>query len=565
MTPSETLWRTAYRHPTPWDQAFAPLTLPAMLDASVAKQGPAPLLDFLGRRYSYDAVADAVARVACGLRALGIEKGDRVGLFLPNVPHYVAAYYGALALGATIVNFSPLYTVNELAAQVADSGTKLLVTLTATALLPIALQVMDRGGIENLVVGSIAGVLPPGKRTLYQLFKRGEISALPDDPRVTRFSTLIKNDGRCALPRLSPDDVALIQYTGGTTGSPKGAMLTHQNLTAVARQVDAIDPDHSADDRIVGVLPFFHIFANTCVLNRTVHHGGMIAMLPRFEAKATLKTIARVQATALPGVPTMYQALLDHPDTGKTDFTSLRTCISGGAPLPVEVKARFEKITGAKVVEGYGLTESSGVVSCNPYEGLNKTGTIGQPLPGTHVKLLDREDPTRDAPDGTAGEIAFRGPQVMKGYWDQPEADAEVFVDGWMRTGDVGAIDADGYLSIVDRLKDMIAVGGFKVFPSVVEAQLYQHPAVKEALVIGIPDAYAGERPKAFVTLQAGAQTDGEALMEWLNPKVGKHERVVAVEVRESLPKTLVGKLSRKELVTEERAKAVFAAARPRR
>jgi long-chain acyl-CoA synthetase len=556
MSSPETSWRNAYCHPGQWDREFPPLTLPEMFRASVARMGAAPLLDFLGRRFSYDDVAVAVRRVGCGLQRLGVKPGDRVGLFLPNVPHYVAAYYGALTAGAIIVNFSPLYTVEELAAQVADSGTTTLITLSAAALLPTALKVMEKGGIERLVVGSIAEALSPGKSILYRLFKRAEIAKLPADPRVTTYASLVARDDGCIEAPITPDDVAVLQYTGGTTGTPKGAMLTHQNLSANARQVDAIDPHADAEDRIVGVLPFFHVFANTCVLNRTVHKGGMIAMLPRFDTKACLQTIARVKATALPGVPTMYQALLDHRDIGRTDFSSLRVCISGGAPLPAEVKAKFESVTGAKVVEGYGLTESAGVISCNPYEGLNKSGSIGQPIPGTVVTLLDRENPGQAAPEGEPGEIAFRGPQTMKGYWGRPEADAEVFVGGWLRTGDVGQIDEDGYIRIVDRLKDMIAVGGFKVFPSVVEAQLYRNPDVKEALVIGIPDRMSGEKPKAFVTLNAGATTDGPALMAWLNPPLGKHERVVAVEVRDSLPKTLVGKLSRKELVAEERAKA---------
>ncbi len=561
MTTNESLWQTHYRHPGQWDQGFAPQTLPEMFMAAAAQRGAAPFLDFMGRRYSYAQVADAVRRAACGFAGLGVRPGDRVGLFLPNVPHYVAAYYGALLAGAVVVNFSPLYTVDELAAQAVDSGTKLLVTLSAAALLPTALKVMERGQVEKLVVGSVAGVLPVAKSLAFRLFKRRETADVPHDPHITRFSRLIGNDGGAAFAAPAPDDVALIQYTGGTTGTPKGAMLTHANLTANARQVDAIDPKPETGDRIVGVLPFFHVFANTCVLNRTVVAGGMIAMLPRFDAAATLATIARVKATALPGVPTMYQALLDHPDTATTDFSSLRVCISGGAPLPAEVKARFEAATGAKVVEGYGLTESAGVVSCNPYEGLNKPGTIGQPIPGTNVTLLDREDPTRPAPAGEAGELAFSGPQVMKGYWGRPEADAEVFTHGWLRTGDVAEIDEDGYIRIVDRLKDMIAVGGFKVFPSSVEAVLYTNPAVKEALVIGIPDTYSGERPKAFVTLNDGADTDGAALLDWLNPRLGKHERVVAVEVRESLPKTLVGKLSRKELVAEERARSEAGAA----
>jgi long-chain acyl-CoA synthetase len=556
MNGPETIWRTAYRHPSAWEQVFPPLTMPALFADAVARKGDADFLDFLGRRFSYNAVALAVRRVAVGLRAKGIGPGDRIGLYLPNVPHYVAAYYGAMMLGATVVNFSPLYTIDELSAQVEDSGTKLLVTLDVTALLPNALAVLARGALEHVVVGSVAGVLPRTKSLLYRIFKRGERTPLPANPKVTRFSALIANDGGGAMPDIDPDHVALLQYTGGTTGTPKGAMLTHQNLSAVARQVDAIDPKTSDGDRIVGVLPFFHVFANTCVLNRTLVAGGMIAMLPRFEAKAALKTIARIRATALPGVPTMYQALLDHPDTATTDFSSLRVCISGGAPLPAAVKERFEAVSGSIVVEGYGLTESSGVLCCNPYEALNKTGSIGQPVPGTRIKLLNRDDPTQDAPAGEPGEIAFAGPQTMKGYWNKPDADAEVFIGEWVRSGDVGTIDADGYIRIVDRIKDMISVGGFKVFPSVVEAQLYKHAAVKEAVVIGIPDHYAGERPKAFVTLHADALISGEALMAWLNPMLGKHERVVAVDVRDTLPKTLVGKLSRKELVAEEAAKA---------
>jgi long-chain acyl-CoA synthetase len=555
MHSAEALWRTTYRHPSPWEQAFAPLTMPALFADAVDRMGTAPFLDFLGRRYSYNAVAFAARRVAIGLRAKGIGAGDRVGLYLPNVPHYVAAYYGAMMLGATVVNFSPLYSVEELSAQVEDSGTKLLVTLDVTALLPNALAVLERSCLKQLVVGSVAGVLPRGKALLYRIFKRAERTPLPNDPRISRFSALIANDGVGGMPEIDPDHVALLQYTGGTTGTPKGAMLTHQNLSAVARQVDAIDPKTSDGDRIVGVLPFFHVFANTCVLNRTLVAGGMIAMLPRFDAKATLQTIARIRATALPGVPTMYQALLDHPDTATTDFSSLKVCISGGAPLPASVKEQFEKVSGSVVVEGYGLTESSGVLCCNPYEALNKTGSIGQPVPGTRIKLLDREDPSKDAPEGEPGEIAFAGPQTMKGYWNKPDADAEVFVGEWIRSGDVGTIDVDGYVRIVDRIKDMISVGGFKVFPSVVEAQLYKHAAVKEAVVIGIPDHYAGERPKAFVTLHEPNQMSGAALMAWLNPMLGKHERVVAVDVRDTLPKTLVGKLSRKDLVIEEAAK----------
>jgi len=550
------IWRSAYRHPEPWDRSFPPLTLIDLFEASARAAPEVPAIDFMGRVYTYRQVSSAVDRVACGLSEMGVAKGDRVGLFLPNTPHYVAAYYGALKAGATVVNFSPLYTPAELEAQVEDSGTRLLFTLSAKALLPSAIEVLNASSLERLIVGSVAGVLPPAKSILYRLFKRKEVEARPDDSRITSFSALIANDGACALPEIVPDDLAVLQYTGGTTGTPKGAMLTHQNLSANARQVEALDPEPEAEDRILGVLPLFHVFANTCVLNRTMSKAGQMVLLPRFDAGQVLAAIERTRATSIIGVPTLFQALLDHPRIGVANLSSLRAAISGGAPMNAELERRFEATTGVRLIEGYGLTESAGVVSTNPYEGLNKVGSIGQPIPGTIVTLADKEDPSRPVPEGEPGEIIVSGPQIMKGYWRRPEADASAFAGGRLRTGDVGLIDEDGYIRIVDRLKDMIAVSGFKVFPSQIEAMLYRHPDVREALVIGIADAHSGERPKAFVTLHPGAAATGEALVAWLNPQVGKHERVVAVEIRASLPKTMIGKLSRKELEAEERAKA---------
>jgi long-chain acyl-CoA synthetase len=549
-------WTANYLHPAKWDQHFAPLALHDMFFEAAERIGNAPLADFMGRKYSYAEMAAAVRRVAKGLQDKGIGKGDHVGLFLPNVPHYIAAYYGTLAAGATVVNFSPLYSVDELAHQVADSGTSILFTVSAAALLPTAIKVLDSSNLKELVVGNVAEALPRAKSWAYRLFKRKDISAIPADIRITRYSELTANNGDYAVqPCDAEADIAQLQYTGGTTGTPKGAMLSHQNITANARQINLLDPEshanagaNAAPDRILGVLPFFHVFANATVLNRTVNNGGEIVMLPRFEAKAALAAVNRTHVTSLPGVPTMYQALLDCPDIADTGFTSLRACISGGAPLPAELKARFEEVSGAVVIEGYGLTESSGVVSCNPYAGLNKLGSIGQPIPGTTVQLLDKEDPSKPAPDGEPGELAFCGPQVMRGYWQRPDADAEVFVGKYLRTGDVATIDEDGFIFIVDRLKDMIAVGGFKVFPSQVEDVLYRHPSVKEALVIGVPDAYHGEMPRAFVTLQDGAVEDGAVLMAWLNPQLGKHERVQSVVVMDVLPKTMIGKLDRKAL-----------------
>jgi len=542
-----------YRHPCAWDVPLAELTVPGLLERAAHEAPNAAAVDFLERTYSYAQVMDEARRVAFGLAARGIKPGDRVGLYLPNVPIYLSAYYGAMMAGAVVVNFSPLYTADELAAQVADSGTRLLVTVDVASLLPTALIVLDGSALETLMVGSLGAMLPWSKRIALKLLGRKALAAIPERADVLRWADALAGPAG-VLPAIARTDLALLQYTGGTTGRPKGAMLTHANLAANALQVDAIDPS-AERDVILGVLPLFHVFANTCVLNRTVANKGCIAMLPRFEAGQALKTLQRVRATAFPGVPTMYQALLDHPRLSRTDFSSLRVCISGGAPLPAPVRERWEAETGSRLVEGYGLTESSGVVATNPYEGERREGTIGQVLPHTRLRLLDKEDPAKAAPAGEPGELVVAGPQIMQGYWNRPEAAADAFaeIDGtrWLRTGDVAEIGSDGFVTIVDRIKDMIAVGGFKVFPSQVESILLDHPAVKEALVLGLPDAYLGEMPRAFVTLADGAVATGEELAAWLNARVGKHERVSGVEVRAELPKTMVGKLDRKALRAE--------------
>ena len=550
------VWRTRYAHPCAWDQPFAPLAMTDLFADSVAAHGHAPLADFQGRVFSYREIHAEACAFAAGLQEIGVTKGDRIGLFLPNVPVYLSAYFGAMLAGAIVVNFSPLYTADELSAQLADSGARMIVTLDVPALLPTALAVLRGSSLDTLVVARLGDQLPLVKRLALPLLGRSQITEIPREGRVSEWRDIVLRSKAPAPVAIDPlTDLALLQYTGGTTGTPKGAMLTHQNLSANARQIEAIDPHRNERDVIVGVLPFFHVFANACVLNRTIANGGCIAMLPRFDSGQCLRTLARTRATSMPGVPTMYQALLDHPALEGTDFSSLRTCISGGAPLPAPLKERFELMTGARLIEGYGLTETSGVVSTNPYEGGERPGSIGQPLPATRIRLLDKEDPTRDASPGEPGELAIQGPQVMLGYWRRPDSDAEAFVtrdDGrWLRTGDVAMLDAEGYIRIVDRIKDMIAVGGFKVFPSQVEEVLLQNPSVKEALVIGVPDPYRGESPRAFVTLNPDAADTAASLTEWLNHRLGKHERVDAVVVREALPKTMVGKLDRKTLRAE--------------
>ncbi|MEX0342843.1 MAG: long-chain fatty acid--CoA ligase [Erythrobacter sp.] len=557
-----------YHHPTPWDTKFEPACLPDMLAATTARNPDAPFLHFLGRTYSYSEIFADAQRFAAGLIEMGIAKGDRVGLFLPNVPIYASAYYGAMMAGAVVVNFSPLYTAEELSWQVEDSGTRLLVTVDVPDLYKTAREVLHSSSLERLVVGSLAQMLPTVKGLAYRLFKRGQIAKVPrgDLASAIRQWSDVQGDLAWAnwldgkppqLPEIDIEqDIALLQYTGGTTGRPKGAMLGHSQLSMNAQQTAGLNPFGDPTGEVfMGALPFFHVFANTALLNHAMVTGASIAMVPRFDAGQVLATIAKYKTTGFPGVPTMFQALLDHPDLAKTDISSIKVCISGGAPMPAPVHDRFERETGVRVVEGYGLTESSGVVSANPYDGVRKKGTIGQLVMGTEILLLDKEDPEKLAPEGEPGELAIHGPQIMRGYWNRPETNNDTFVDHhgkrWLRTGDVATLDEDGFLEIVDRIKDMIAVGGFKVFPSQVEDVLLEHEAVKEALVIGRPDAYRGEVPVAYVTLNPGREVSGVQLREWLNARVGKHERVGDVVIRDELPKTMIGKLDRKALRAE--------------
>ena len=545
----------AYNHPVPLDTQFEPMSLPAMFERTLRRNPDAPFLHFLGRTYTYKQIHAQAHAFALGLTKAGIAKGDRVGLFLPNVPIYAAAYYGAMMAGAVVVNFSPLYSVEELSWQVGDSGTRVLVTLDVPELYRSAHKVLEASALETLVVGSLADQLPWYKGIALKLLKRSQIADVAHGPTVKSWADMTPA-GAFSPPDVTPADLALLQYTGGTTGRPKGAMLGHDQLSVNAQQVAAINPfGNPTAEVFMGALPFFHVFANTALLNHACVTGASIAMVPRFETKQVLETIQRYRCTGFPGVPTMFQAILDHPDLAKTDLSTLKVCISGGAPMPGPVHEKFEAVTGVRLVEGYGLTESSGVVSANPYAGTRKRGTIGQLVPGTEVVLLDKEDPAKLAPEGEPGELAVHGPQIMRGYWNRPESDAETFVerDGkrYLRTGDVARIDDEGFLEIVDRIKDMIAVNGFKVFPSVVEDVILENPAVKEALVIGVPDAARGEVPRVYVTLAEGASVGAEELAAWLNARVGKHERVDQVVVRESLPKTMIGKLDRKTLRAE--------------
>lgn len=450
-------WRDHYVHPCDWAQDFAPLALTELFAQCVARHRDRPFVEISGRKFTYRDINAEARRFAAGLQSMGIGKGDRIGLYLPNVPVYLSAYFGILMAGAVVVNFMPVSTAAALEAQIADSGTRLLVTLDAPALLDPAVEALRQSGLERLVVARLAAQLPFWKGMSLRLLHRRETVPLPLGTDILDWAEVLSEASPSPVSIDPLTDVALLQYTRGTTGVARGVMLTHQNLTANARQIELLDPHAHARDVIMGVLPLSGIFANAGVLNSTLCNGGMIALLPRFNARRALATIERVKATVMPGVPAMYQAMLDHPAIGRTDLSSLFTCVSGGEPLPPVLKTRFEKASGAKLVQGYGLTETAGVVAANPYDGREKPGSIGQPLPGTDVRLLDIDHPDRDAVPGEPGELAVCGPQVTPGFWNRPEATAQAFVkrEGrrWLRTGDLAAIDEDGYVWIAGRLK----------------------------------------------------------------------------------------------------------------
>ncbi len=540
--------------------AHEPRLLTDMLDATVARHGARPAIDFMGRVTRYTDLARSVDRATAGLQALGVVKGTRVALCLPNTPYYPILFFATLKAGGIVVNVNPLYVERELRHLLVDSGAQIIATCDIPDIQARVLAVAAELGLDHVITCPMADVLPRLKSIAYRLLRRSDIAPPPpSSPRHVTFAALLA-PGKAPKPLpvpVTPDDVAVLQYTGGTTGLPKAAMLTHDNLVSNAdANLAHTGGDDTGADRILGVLPLFHVFALTTVLGAAVRIGAMMILMPRFDLHQTLEIIARTKPTYFPAVPTIFGAIAKLAETQTIDLSGIKTCISGGAALPAEVRHSFEALTGATLVEGYGLSEASPIITCNPIGGLNKPGSAGLPFPGTTIEIRDRDDPAKLLPRGENGEICVRGPQVMKGYWDQPAETANAFIDGALRTGDVGHLDADGYLFIVDRIKDLILCGGYNVYPRVIEEALYEHPAVVEAVVIGIPDAYRGQSPKAFVTLNAPGAATPDELRNFLRDKVSKIELPREVEIRESLPKTLIGKLSKKELVEEERIRA---------
>jgi long-chain acyl-CoA synthetase len=541
-----------------WHDPIEAKPLYALLDEAVAQVPDKPAIDFMDRKTSYAELGRLVDRFARGLQNLGVKPGDRVGLFLPNCPYFVISYFGALKAGATIVNFNPLYVAKEIEGQIRDSGVSVMVTLDLQALYSKLAPMLNVTPLKTIVVASMAEALPFVKRMLFPWVRRRDLATPPRDTAHPRFSSLVDNDGHYAPVAIDPASaVAVLQYTGGTTGTPKGAMLTHANLYCNAVQCRRWFHEFEfGAERVLAVLPLFHVFAMTVVQNMMVTVGAEMILMPRFEVEGALRAIETKRPTFMAGVPTMYTAFNTSVAKQARDLSSIRHCISGGAPLPLEVKQRFEAATGCQLVEGYGLTESSPVTHCNPLGGVNKPGSIGLPLPLTRVELRDLSDPTKIVVRGERGEICIGGPQVMAGYWNRPEDTAQQMVDGLLRTGDVATMDEDGYFFIVDRIKDLILCSGFNVYPRMVEEAIYQHPAVEEVTVIGIPDAYRGQSVKAFIKLQPETKMTPDDMLSFLKDKLNPIEIPKEIEFRSALPKTLIGKLSKKELVAEEAAKA---------
>jgi long-chain acyl-CoA synthetase len=554
-------WIASYPHPVRWDIAIEPSPVQDIL-ADAAKRFPdRPAIEFMGKGATFAQLESLANRAAAGFQKLGVGPGVHVGLYLPNTPHYVVSFFGVLRAGGTVVNYSPLDAEKVLEHKVEDSDTSMIVTLDLPMLLPMMETLLEKTELKKLIVGGMADLPGFPECPRLETVKRDE-THIP-------FCDLLDNDGSYVKHDIGDpaQAIAVLQYTGGTTGLPKGAMLTHANLSAAAAQyleTTRIEPPIliEGQERTLLVLPLFHIYALSSVMLLSIKLGAELVLHARFDPEAVLNDIAKKKVTCFFGVPTMFTALLQHPAAATLDLKSIKYVASGGAPLPTELQAHFESITGTKINEGWGMTETSPAGTFSPMVGKRKKGSCGIPVPQVVLKFADVSDPAKYVALGERGEICIKGPNVMKGYWkNQAATDAVTTADGFMRTGDVAYMDEDGYVFIVDRIKDMLLCGGFNVYPRNIEEAIYQHPSVGEVCVIGVPDEYRGESPKAFITLKPGAQQFTlEELKAFLSDKLGKHEMVHIIEFRDALPKTPVGKIQKAVLVEEEAKKRAEAA-----
>lgn len=538
------------------EYVFPPRLLTSLIDNAVTRWPERSAIDYFGRCWTYGELGQLVERAARGLQDRGFAQGDRFGLCLGNSPYHVVLYFAVLKIGGIVVNLNPLYTESEMEHLVKDAGIKMIAVPEVRFVHEKVENLAARGLFEKVVLCRMRDILPFAQNIGFRLLRR------KDHIRITRpdlhiaVSELIDNSASPDPVAVDPHDVAVLQYTGGTTGIPKGAMLTHASLAANCGMMLAhFGGMIEEQQRTLGVLPMFHVFALTSVLNFAIEMGGELVLLPRFEMKQVLAAIKRKPPTQVYGVPTIWSAFNALPDGEMPDLSSVQCCISGGAPLPLEVRQEFEARSGTRVVEGYGLSEASPIITCNPLFGVVKDNSAGPRFPGTTLEIRDPENPEHLCGTGERGEVMARGPQLMKGYWNNPEATEKTFYNGALRTADIGYVDEDGYLFLVDRIKDLILCSGYNVYPRVIEDAAYQHPDVLEAVAIGIPDKYRGQAPKLFIAARKGSGLTPEKLEEFLATRLNKIEMPDEFEFRDSLPKTMIGKLSKKDLVDEEEAR----------
>jgi len=554
---TEQIWLSNYPDNIPTSLEYEAIPLQEYLTRASSKTPSKVAIHFMGKDITYKELYESSLKFANYLVSIGIEKGDRVAIMLPNCPQGVIGYFGVLYAGGIVVQTNPLYTEREIEYQMKDSGAKVILSLDI--LYPRIAKVMKGTHLEHVIITAIKDYLPFPKNLIYPFIQKkqygfkvtvehsGSNHLFTEIIRVSTTESIVLNFN-------IEEDIALLQYTGGTTGYPKGVMLTHKNLIANVQMCSVwMSECTPGEEVIMGVLPFFHVYGMTTVLLLSVMRGDKMVLLPKFDVETTLKTIQKQKTTLFPGAPTLYIGLLNHPDIAKYNLSSIKACMSGSAPLPIEVQEKFEKITGGKLVEGYGLTETSPVTHCNfIWHNERVKGSVGVPWPNTDAAIL-QVDSTEPLPIGEIGEIAVKGPQVMKGYWNRPEDTEMAMRDGWFLTGDLGYMDDKGYFYVVDRKKDIIIAGGFNIYPREIEEVLYEHEAVQECVALGVPDPYRGETVKAFIVLKEGMKATEEEFNTYCRENLAAFKVPRIYEFRDELPKTAVGKILRRTLQDEDK------------
>ncbi len=550
-------WELHYPKGLNWQETFHGKPLYTLLDDAAVKWPENIALDFFGKTYTYARLKEMVNRIAHGMQKIGIGRGTRVGLFMPNCPQYVMTYYAALKVGATVVNFNPLYSHHEIEHQLKDAHVEIMVTVNLSLTYGKLTPFIGNSSLRKIIICNFAEAMPMAKRALFVAAKKKEIFNAPKDSYHVTLNDLLESPDTIIPPNIIPDShIAVLQYTGGTTGVPKGAMLTHSNLyintVQSSRWMQGLNP---GEERMLAVIPFFHVFSMTVCLNLAIANGFEIVIHPKFDLKHVLKDIDEKKPTIMPGVSTLYATINNARNLDKYDLSSIKMCISGGGPLPIDVKEKFEKLTGCSLVEGYGLTETSPVTSCNPLLTGGKTGSIGQPLPGTLMEIIDKDDHVTPMKIGEIGEVCISGPQVMQGYLNRPDETDLVLRNGRIHTGDLGKMDEEGFFYIVGRSKEMIIVGGYNVYPRNVEEVIYTFPGVLEAAVVGLEHPTRGQMIKAYIVPKEGQTVDEGALKAHLRGNMSAYAVPHAFEIRSSLPKNNIGKILKRVLVDEENAK----------